>query len=386
MNTGPLTGIKVVEIAGIGPAPCAGMMLADMGAEVILVERKTANANAPAVTAEGDVSKFSFFNRGKKSIAVNLKDAEGVELVLKEVEEADVLIEGFRPGVMERLGLAPEVCLQRNPKLVFGRMTGWGQTGPLAQAAGHDPNYIGVSGALWYGGGKDKAPTAPLTLVGDLGGGTMILAWGILCGVINAQKTGEGQVIDAAITDGSAYISSLLWLMHNTGQIKDQLGTGWADGAAPWSDTYACADGKFVNICSLEPQFYQEFLQRLDLVDNPTFANQWDKSLWPQGKAELKELFGSKTRDQWCELLEGTDICFGPVLNFSEAPKHPHNIARKTFLNIDGVMQPAPAPKFSRSQPVVGVPPKVGEHTDELLRAAGLSEETIAELKAKGAV
>lgn len=384
MSSGPLSGISVVEIAGLGPGPCAGMMLADMGAEVILVERKTDNANDANICS--DDNKQNFFNRGKKSITADLKRAEGTEVVLKLLETADVLIEGFRPGVMERLGLGPEVCLRRNPKLVYGRMTGWGQTGPLAHAAGHDPNYIGVSGALWYGGREDRAPTAPLTLVGDLGGGAMLLAWGILCGVINAQRTGEGQVIDAAITDGSAYISSLLWLMRNTGQLQDQPGTGWADGGAPWNETYTCADGKFVTVCALEPQFYREFVQRLALADNPLFANQWDTASWPEAKAVVSGIFRRKTRDQWCELLEGSDVCFGPVLNFAEASRHPHNVARETFLEIDGVMQPAPAPKFSRSQPSAGVPPEAGEHTDALLRAAGLSEETIAELKAQGAV
>ena len=385
MTSAPLAGIKVVEIAGIGPGPCAAMMLADMGAEVILVERKVANANA-AAASQNDQSKFAFFNRGKKSIAVNLKDAAGVEVVLRLIGEADVLIEGFRPGVMERLGLGPDLCLEQNPRLVYGRMTGWGQTGPLAQAAGHDPNYIAVAGALWYGGRKDQAPTAPLTLVGDLGGGTMMLAWGILCAAIHAQKTGEGQVIDAAITDGAAYLSSLLWVTYNARQARDELGASWVDGAAPWSDTYECQDGKFVTLCALEPQFYQEFLERLELTGNPLFAKQWDPSSWPQGKAELRELFLSKTRDEWSELLEGTDICFGPVMNFSEAPKHPHNVARNTFLDIDGVTQPAPAPKLSRHEPSVGVPPSTGEHSQEILRSLGLDEQQIADLEEQGVV
>lgn len=383
-HKGPLAGIKVVEIAGIGPGPCAGMMLADMGAEVILVERKVANANAPKILEEG--SKQAFFNRGKKSIALDLKNLAAIEMVLKLVAEADVLIEGFRPGVMERLGLGPEPCLQCNPRLVYGRMTGWGQTGPLAHAAGHDPNYIAVSGALWYGGGKGRPPTAPLTLVGDLGGGTMILVFGILSAVINVQRTGEGQVIDSAITDGSAYISSLLWMMHNTGQVQNELGTGWPDGGAPWHDTYECADGKFVTVCALEPQFYQELVQRLELSDNPVFANQWDKSLWPRGKEELQALFLGKTRQAWSDLLEGTDVCFGPVLDMSEAPRHPHNVARETFLDIDGVIQPAPAPKFSRSQPTAGVPPHAGEHNEEILRSVGLDASAIAQLKSSGAI
>lgn len=387
MNTGPLSGIKVVEIAGLGPAPCAGMMMADMGAEVILIERKVANANAAAITSnDDDSSKHMFFNRGKKSIAVNLKTSEGIALVLTLIESADVLIEGFRPGVMERLGLGPDICLQHNPKLIYGRMTGWGQTGPLAHAAGHDPNYLAVSGALWYGGRDNKAPTAPLTLAGDLGGGTMILLQGILCALIHAERTGEGQVIDAAITDGSAYISSLLWMMKNTAQVDDQIGQGWIDGAAPWNDTYPCADGKFITICALEPQFYQELLQRLSLTDNPTFSDQWDKTLWPQGKTILGDIFARKTRDQWSELLEGTDICFGPVLNFTEATKHPHNIARDTFLNINGVTQPAPAPKFSRSQPTAGIPPTKGEHCQEILKEVGIDEGTIALLAEKGIV
>lgn len=382
MSAAPLAGIKVVEIAGIGPAPCAGMMLADMGAEVIVVDRKSSRVD-PANT---EATKHMFFNRGKKSIAVNLKSPEGVETVLSLIEQADVLLEGFRPGVMERLGIGPDVCLERNPKLVFGRMTGWGQTGPLSHAAGHDPNYIAVSGALWYGGRDDHRPTAPLTAVGDLGGGTMILVWGVMCALMHAQRTGEGQVVDAAITDGSAYISSLLMMMRNTGQLEDQLGTGWPDGGAPWSETYQCKDGGYITICPLEPQFYQEFLEKLELKDNPTFANQWDKSQWPKGKEELKELFLSKTRDEWSELLEGSDVCFGPVLNFNEAAEHPHNKARNTYLDINGVLQPSPAPKFSKSETSAGVPPAIGGNTDDILKGLGFDETKIAELKEKGAV
>jgi alpha-methylacyl-CoA racemase len=381
---GPLAGIKVVEIAGIGPGPCAGMMLADMGAEVVLVERKVPNANTAGII--GDESKQAFFNRGKKSIALDLKNPDAIELVLKLVAQADVFIEGFRPGVMERLGLGPEVCIARNSRLVYGRMTGWGQTGPLSQAAGHDPNYIALSGALYYGGSQERPPTAPVTLVGDLGGGTMVLLFGILSAVIHAQRTGEGQVIDSAITDGSAYISSLLWMMHNTGQIQDEPGVGWADWGSPWHDTYECADGKYVTVCALEPQFYQELVERLELTDNPIFASQWDTTQWPRGKQELKNLFLGKTRQQWCDLLEGTDVCFGPVLNFSEAPQHPHNVARGTFLDIDGVVQPAPAPKFSRSEPAVGVPPQAGEHSDEILQALGLDPAAVAQLREAGAV
>ena len=362
---GPLEGIKVIEIAGIGPAPCAGMMLADMGADVVLVERKTVNENAAAIIPESE--KQSFFKRGKRSIALDLKDDEDVNTVLKLIEGADVMIEGFRPGVMERLGLGPEVCLEANPKLVYGRMTGWGQTGPLAHAAGHDPNYLAVSGALWYGGSEDRPPTAPLTLVGDLGGGTMVLLLGIQSALLHAQRTGLGQVVDAAITDGSAYISSLLWMMRNTGQISEDLGSGWSDFGSPWHDTYQCSDGKFITVCSLEPQFYAQLIQLLGLEGDPTFKSQWDKRLWQEGKEKLKVLFLSEDRQHWCDLLEGTDVCFGPVLNFSEAVEHPHNKARETFLDVEGVMQPAPAPKFSVTKPEVGAVPALGQHTLEIL-------------------
>ncbi len=386
MSTGPLAGIKVVEMAGLGPAPCAGMMLADMGAEVILIDRKVANANA-ADLGTGDDPNQSFFNRGKKSLAVNLKTPEGIEAVLKLIDTADVVLEGFRPGVMERLGLGPEVCHARNPKLVFGRMTGWGQTGPLAHAAGHDTNYIGLTGALYYGGREDHPPTAPLTLVGDLGGGTMVLAWGVVCAVLEAQRSGRGQVVDAAITDGSAYISTLLMLMRNTGQIRDdKLQTGWADGAAPWNDTYKCADGHYVTVCALEPGFYKVLLDLLNLSDNPVFAKQWDTHSWPQGKTIFTELFATKTRAQWCDLLEGTDACFAPVLNFSEAAEHPHNKARGTFITLNGVVQPAPAPKLSDYTPEIRPCPTVGEHSDDVLANAGLDAAAIAELKALGVV
>ena len=380
---GPLNGIKVLEIAGIGPAPCAGMMLADMGAEVILVERKIANPNAAqsgAAAADEDGEKHAFFNRGKKSIALNLKDPEAIEAVLELVASSDVLLEGFRPGVMERLGLGPDVCLAANPALVYGRMTGWGQTGPLAHAAGHDPNYIGLSGALWYGGSATSPPKAPLTVVGDLGGGTMVLLFGVQSALIHAQRTGQGQVIDSAITDGSAYISSLLKMMHNTGEVRDELGQGWADFGSPWHDTYECADGLYVTVCALEPQFYAELLSLLELQDSPVFAGQWDKSQWPAGKLKMQEVFLSKSRQEWCDLLEGTDACFAPVLNMTEAAEHPHNVARETYLNIDGIVQPAPAPKFSVSTPKAGVPPAVGAHGEEILSALELDSSKIQRL------
>lgn len=381
MSGGPLAGVKVVEIAGIGPAPCAGMMLADMGADVVLVERRVPSANAAPNFQEQAAQ--TFYNRGKRSIALDLKQPEAVEVVLALVEQADVLVEGFRPGVMERLGLGPEVALQRNPRLVYGRMTGWGQTGPLAHAAGHDPNYIALSGALWPGGSADRAPTAPLTLVGDVGGGTMVLLFGVMSALVHAQKTGEGQVIDAAITDGSAYISSLLRMMHNTGQMRDEPGTGWADFGAPWNETYTCADGKHITVCPLEPQFYGQLLDYLGLADDPVFTNQWDTSQWPEGKQRFKAIFASKTRDEWCALLEGTDVCFAPVLNLTEATQHPHNVAREVFMERDGVVQPAPAPRFSKSQPTVGACPVRGEHSLAIVSELGLNAD---ELTAKGVI
>lgn len=383
MSNAPLSGIKVIEIAGLGPAPCTGMMLADMGADVILVERKTLNANAARVGGEGS---SAIFNRGKQSIAVDLKKPEGIQLVLKLIEQADVLIEGFRPGVMERLGLGPEVCRNLNKKLIYGRMTGWGQTGPLSKTAGHDPNYIGLSGAQWYGGREGQAPSAPLTLVGDQGGGTMMLAWGILCAYIDVQKTGLGCIIDAAITDGSAYISSLLWAMYNEGQLADSLGESWVDGGAPWNAIYQCSDGKYVNVCALEPQFYTEFVALMGIHDHPLFLDQWNKEYWTDAKHELTKLFLTNTRDHWCDLLEDSDACFAPVLNFSEAPLHPHNVARETFYEIEGVVQPAAAPKLSGYQPLKSVPPHSGAQTEAIVKQLGLSSKEISLLKEQSVI
>ena len=384
MSKGPLAGLKVVEIAGIGPAPCAGMMLADLGADVVLVERRSsqsANGESPS-----DGYQFAIYNRGKRSLALDLKQPAAIDIVLSLVAEADVLIEGFRPGVMERLGLGPEVCLARNPRLVYGRMTGWGQTGPLAKSAGHDPNYIALSGALWAGSGPDRPPTAPLTLVGDVGGGTMVLLLGVLSAVFHAKSTGEGQVVDAAITDGSAYISTLLRMMHNTGQLSDEAGSGWSDYGSPWNDNYPCADGHYISICALEPQFYALLMEKLGLQDHPLFANQWDKSQWPEGKRVIAEVFKSKTREQWCQLLEGTDACFAPVLNMSEALEHPHNKARGTFTTVDGVIQPSPAPSFSRTVTTPGNVPYSGQHTESLLTSLGYDAVGIAGLSEQGVI
>jgi crotonobetainyl-CoA:carnitine CoA-transferase CaiB-like acyl-CoA transferase len=375
MTAGALSGIKVVEIAGIGPGPCAGMMLADMGAEVTVIDRPVADVEAAAAFA-----KFAIFNRGKKSVALNLKDPDAVDALLKIIDDADVLIEGFRPGVMERLGLGPEICCERNPKLVYGRMTGWGQTGPLSHAAGHDPNYIALTGALWAGGSHEHRPTAPLTLIGDLGGGTMMLVFGVLSAIINAKNTGRGQIVDAAITDGAAYISTLLWGMHNSGQMTDEPGSGWADFGSPWHDTYPCSDGRYITVCALEPQFYALLIQGLELTGDPTFANQWDKTQWQAGKKKFRDIFGTKTRDEWCDQFEGTDVCFAPVLNFSEALEHPHNVARATFFTRDGISQPSPAPKLSGTPGTAGHVPVAGAHTAEVLATLGLESEILAKL------
>ncbi|HCH63861.1 MAG: CoA transferase [Deltaproteobacteria bacterium] len=380
---GPLAGLKVVELAGLGPAPCAGMMLADMGAEVVLIERKTRNANAASIDG---MRAGNFVHRGKRSIAVDLKNPASTDVVLRLIERADVVVEGFRPGVMERLGLGPTVCHARNPKLVYGRLTGWGQTGPLAHAAGHDPNYIALSGALWHGGSADRPPTAPLTLVGDLGGGTMMLLFGLLGAVFHAARTGEGQVVDCAITDGSAYLSSLLWTMRNVGVLGGELGSSWADFGAPWNDTYRCADGGFVTVCALEPRFYALLIEQLGLSDDPLFAHQWDRTAWPAAKARMQECFATHSRAHWCALLEGTDACFAPVLDPVEAAQHPHNVAREVFIERDGHVQPAPAPRFSRSVPEAGPIPSVGSDADAILAELGYNAAAIAGLRETGAV
>ena len=348
MTNPPLHGITVIEMEGIGPCPMAGMMLADMGARVILVGRKQASDKAAAI--HPDDRQQAFYHRGKESINVDLKHPQGVALVANLVSQADILIEGFRPQVMERLGLGPEVLLQANPKLVFGRLTGWGQDGPLAMAAGHDTNYQALSGALYYGGSKDRTPNAPLTLVGDVGGGTMMLLWGVMNALWQAQSTGRGQVVDAAMCNGSAYLSGLLWMMRNTGQISEPAGQGWADGAAPWNQTYTCSDGLHINVCALEPPFYKLLLEKLDLVTDPLFTKQWDKSSWPSAKAKLTALFVSQSREYWSDLLEGTDACFASVLSMSEALGHPHNQARRMFWQQQGVDQPAPAVRLQGMQ------------------------------------
>jgi alpha-methylacyl-CoA racemase len=376
IRMGPLQGIKVIELAGIGPGPFCGMLLSDMGAEVIRIERKGARGG----------SKFDVLSRGRRSVAVDLKKPEGVETVLKLVEGADILQEGFRPGVTERLGLGPDVCLERNPKLVYGRMTGWGQYGPMSQAAGHDINYISLTGALHAIGGKEK-PTAPLNLVGDFGGGALYLAMGMLAAVIEAKRSGKGQVVDVSMTDGSASLMSMMYGMKASGMWKDERAENMLDGGAHFYDTYVTRDGKSISIGSIEPQFYALLREKAGL-DDAAWDAQHDRAGWPDLKSKLEVVIKQKTRDEWDEIMSGTDVCYGPVLSLDEAPHHPHNIARKTFVDIDGVVQPNVAPRFSRTESEIQSPPcdELGRDTDAVLADFGFSENDIVSLKAAEAI
>ena len=378
--SGPLSGIKIIELAGIGPGPFAAMLLADMGADVIRVDR------AGAVRPGASGPSWDLLNRGRRSIGVDLKSADGAEAVLRLVEQADVLIEGFRPGVTERLGLGPDACLARNPKLVYGHMTGWGQDGPYSQAAGHDINYIALAGALHPIGRAGQAPVPPLNLVGDFGGGAMFLVVGLLAALIEARHSGQGQVVDAAMVDGAAVLMTMFHGLRATGLWAEERGTNMLDTGAHFYDTYECADGRYVSIGSIEPQFYAE-LRRLAGLDDAAFDAQMDASAWPELKARVAEVFKTKTRDEWCALMEHTDVCFAPVLSLSEAPTHPHNVARGTFVEVAGVVQPAPAPRFSRTPGEVSRPPAYpGAHTDEALADWGFAADEIAKLREAGAV
>jgi alpha-methylacyl-CoA racemase len=378
---GPLTGRKIVELAGIGPGPYCAMLLAELGADVVRVDRTTdANLGIAKPT------RYDLYNRSRRSIAVDLKKPESVEAVLRLVAQADALIEGFRPGVTERLGLGPDVCLARNPRLVYGRMTGWGQTGPLSQAAGHDWNYIAITGALHPIGREGQPPTPPLNLVGDFGGGSMFLALGIVAAMLEAERSGRGQVVDAAITDGAASLMTLFYGMHGAGSWIDERASNILDTAAPFGEIYETKDGKFVSVLAIEPKFYAELVSRMGL-DPATLPHQYDRSQWPAMKARFAEVFKTKTRAEWCAILEGTDACFGPVLSLTEAPSHPHNVARGTFVEIDGVVQPAAAPRFSRTPSAIRRPPAAsGEHTEEVFREWGFAPDEIARLRAAGAI
>ncbi len=353
MASGPLNGVKVLEFAGIGPGPFCCMLLSDMGADVVRVDRKGGRA----------AFKTDIPARGRRHIALDLKDANDVAVALAMMEKADVVIEGFRPGVMERLGLGPDEALKRNPKLIYGRMTGWGQTGPLAEAAGHDLNYIAISGALHAMGRKNDAPAPPLNLVGDYGGGSLYLAMGVCAALFEAQRSGQGQVIDAAITDGAASLMSVIYGLRASGIWTDERDNNLLDGGAHFYDVYETSDGKFVSIGSLEPQFYALLLEKTELKDDPAFAMQMNKPEWPAMSEKLAGVIKTKTRDEWTALMEGTDVCFAPVLSMAEAPDHPHNVARQTFVEVGGLKQPAPAPRFSRTPGAVQHPP--GGNGDE---------------------
>ncbi len=379
---GPLQGFKVIEMAAIGPAPLAGMLLADMGAQVLRIDR----------LGEADLGirrdpRFDVASRGKRSLALDVKSAAGREVLLRLLRDADALIEGFRPGVMERLGLGPADCHAANPGLVFGRMTGWGQQGPLAQAAAHDLNYIALSGALEAIGPADGPPVAPLNLVGDFGGGSMFLAMGVLAALLERTRSGRGQVVDAAIVDGVAALMAGVHGQLAGGTWRARRGEHVLGGAAPWNTVYETRDGQYVSVCAIEQRFFAELLKRLD-VDPQSVPDRMDRANWPALRERFAAIFATRTRDEWCALLEGSDACFAPVLHVGEAPQHPHALARQAFVINDGVRQPAPAPRFDRTPSAVQGPTvaRAGEHGDAVLRDGGFSAAEIAALRAAGVI
>jgi len=373
---GPLQGIRIIEFAGIGPGPFCGMMLADHGAEVIRIDRPG-----------GQLNPRDPLLRGRKSVVLDMKKPEAVAIARDLCRSAHGLIEGFRPGVMERLGLGPDVLLADNPALVYGRMTGWGQYGSYAQAAGHDINYIALSGTLHTVGRKGERPVPPVNYIGDFGGGGMMLAFGMASALVHAQRSGAGQVIDCAMTDGSATLSAMTWGFYASGMWRDEAGSNLLDGAAHFYDTYACSDGKFISIGSIEPQFYALLRQKTGLASDPDFDAQMDPARWPALKDKLTVLFASQPRDHWCALMEATDVCFAPVLSLAEAPLHPHNVERATFIEVGGVTQPAPAPRYSGTVAAHPAPPPVaGSDGAELLAGLGYDTARIAALKDDGVV
>ncbi|TGY87968.1 CoA transferase [Marinicauda algicola] len=373
---GPLRGVKVVEFVGLGPAPFAAMLLSDLGADVVRIDRPGAQGGGPS----------EVLARGRRSLGVNLKKPEGVEACLKLLEQADILLEGYRPGVMERLGLGPEVVLKRNPALVYGRMTGWGQHGPLAHAAGHDINYIALTGALHAIGTKDK-PVPPLNVVGDFGGGSLYLVFGVLAALHHAKQTGEGQIVDAAIVDGTVSLMSAIHQLSAMGMWSDARGENLLDGGAPFYGCYECADGRFVSIGPLEPEFYQLLFETLGIADDPAAKNPYDSRTWLELRTLLETTFRSKTRDEWSEILQGTDACFAPVMSPAEAPDHPHLAARGAFETVEGVTQAAPAPRFSKTPGrIQGPAPKPGADSEAVLAAWGFSADEIEALRKAGAI
>ncbi len=378
---GPLKGVKIVELAGIGPGPFAGMLLSDMGADIVRIDR--AQQVNPGTF---DKTNLEPLYRGRRSIGVDLKNPDGVETVLKLIESADGLFEGFRPGVTERLGLGPDVCLARNPKLVYARMTGWGQDGPMAQAAGHDINYIALAGALAHFGRAGGKPTPPINLVGDFGGGGMFMAFGLVCGILEAQRSGKGQVVDVAMVDGSAILMTMMWGLKAIGFWDEAMGENLLDTGAPFYDTYETSDGKFISLGSLEPQFYAELIQKLGL-EGEELPWQMDRTGWETLREKFTALFKTKTRAEWDAVLKATDACYAPVLTMSEAAQDEHMLARKTIIERDGVVQPAPAPRFSRTVAEIERPaPWPGQQTDEALTDWGFDPDEVAKLRSSGAI
>ncbi len=375
---GPLSGLKIIEMAGIGPAPFCGMMLADHGAEVIRVDRPTA--------ARNDVSR-DILQRSRRSIVVDLKTADGRQVVRDLCKGADGLIEGFRPGVMERLGLSPVALLPENPKLVYGRMTGWGQSGRLSHAAGHDINYISISGNLHTYGRADAKPTPPLNAVGDFGGGGMMLAFGMVSAILAARISGSGQIIDCSMVDGSAVLAAFTWAQAAMGERRDERGVNMLDTGAHFYETYETLDGKWISIGSIEPQFYRELRRLAQIEADPDFDAHMDQSAWPRLKEKLARVFKTRTRDEWCSIMEGTDACFAPVLSMTEAPDHRHNEERRTFIDVGGVTQPAPAPRYSRTlTDVPRMPTQAGADADQVLASIGYTPKRIAELRTRGVI
>ena len=380
---GPLHGIKIVEFAALGPAPMGAMILADLGAEVVRIERKLPPGAKPG--SELFDPRLDILNRSRRVVTLDLKKPEGLAAARQLIAGADILIEGFRPGVMERLGLGPDECLGTNPRLVFGRMTGWGQSGPLANAAGHDINYLSLSGALHAIGEPGGKPVVPLNLVADCGGGAMLLVVGVLAALLEARTSGQGQVVDAAMTDGSALLMTMMYTLKAMGEWTQQRGSNLLDGGAHFYDTYRCADGKYISIGPIEPQFYALFLDKTGLAD-PDFSQQWDRARWPELKVRLAAHLATRSRNEWCALLEGTDACVAPVLDMDEAPEHPHNRARGTFIEVGGVVQPAPAPRFSRSTPARPRPPLTGATGEDVLADWGFTPDALDALQKAGAI
>ena len=378
---GPLAGIKIVEFTGIGPGPMAAMLLADMGAEVLRIDR-----TEPSGLGVERPLRYDLLLRGRRAVAIDLKSAAGRALALSLVERADALIEGFRPDVMERLGLGPEECLARNPRLVYGRVTGWGQEGPLRHAAGHDLNYIALTGALHAIGRQGQKPTPPLNLVADFGGGALYLAFGVVCGLVEARRSGQGQVVDAAMIDGVASLMTAFLGMAAAGLTSHERGTNILDSGAPFYEVYECADGRHVSLAPIEGKFYAELLRRLDL-DPADLPPQMERAHWPAVKERLARLFKTKTQAEWCAILEGSDACFAPVLTSDEAPPHPHHRARGTYVAIDGIVQGAPAPRFSRTVPETPIPPQPTDPATAAAALAGwLDPAEIAALKTAGTI